>query len=193
MCLKNINFRTFINCFQCSKKVIKNCSIGKHNKPIKLHIRFGDYDNDILKKIILYGKNNASEIMTELGFIIGKLLLKDTRLNLKDYYLTPVPITKQKLLHRGFNQANILAESISKILSIDIMDILIKIKDTPDQVGLNFDQRLDNVKNVFKVKRQSPQNIILIDDIKTTGATLKECAYALKQQGAKNIIALTIV
>ncbi|BCX15576.1 MAG: hypothetical protein KatS3mg097_468 [Candidatus Parcubacteria bacterium] len=118
--------------------------------------------------------------------------MQTQNLNFDNYYLTPVPITQKKLLHRGFNQTNILAQAINQTAAIPIADILIKIKDTPDQVGLNLKERLENLKNSFNLKSLPPKNIILVDDIKTTGATLKECAETLKKAGAKNIIALTI-
>jgi competence protein ComFC len=86
-----------------------------------------------------------------------------------------------------------LAKTISENLGLKIFLGLEKIKETEDQVGLSFEERLTNLKNAFQVKEKPPNKIILIDDIKTTGATLKECAQILKKAGAKEIIALTIL
>ncbi len=102
-------------------------------------------------------------------------------------------MTKRKILQRGFNQAEILAETISKLSQIPLNKSLIKIKETKDQAELNFQQRQENVKFAFSVKEKPPPKVILIDDIKTTGATLRECAKVLKKNGTKNIIALTIL
>jgi competence protein ComFC len=113
--------------------------------------------------------------------------------NFKDYFLAFVPVTKRKLIDRGFNQSEVLAEKLAKNLNLNIFSGLIKSKDTEDQVKLDFEKRLNNLKDVFKVKSSPPKKIILVDDVKTTGATLKECAKVLKEAGAREIIALTIL
>jgi predicted amidophosphoribosyltransferase len=86
-----------------------------------------------------------------------------------------------------------LAQNLAKNLNLKIFSDLIKIKDTEDQVKLDFEKRLDNLKDVFIVKNHSPKKIILVDDVKTTGTTLKECAKVLKKAGTREIIALTIL
>jgi competence protein ComFC len=111
----------------------------------------------------------------------------------KDYSLAFVPVTKRKLIDRGFNQSEVLAEKLAKNLDLKIFSGLIKIKETEDQAKLDFEKRLNNLKDVFKVKSVPPKKIILVDDVKTTGTTLKECAKVLKEAEAKEIIALTVL
>ncbi len=143
---------------------------------------------------MLLGKDKAKEIFKDLGYFISKDLLSYWQIfEGKVYFLTPVPLTKTKLLKRGFNQSEILAKTISELTGYKIFNGLEKIKETKDQAELEFKERLQNLKFAFKLKEKPPQYVILIDDIKTTGTTLKECARLLKENGTKEIIALTIL
>jgi len=140
--------------------------------------------------MLLMGKNGYVEIFKDFGKIISRFL---KNYNFKDYSLSFVPITKKRLIERGFNQSEILAQELAKNLNLKIFSGLVKIKETEDQAKIDFEKRLNNLKNVFKITHLPPKKIILVDDVKTTGITLKECASVLKKAGAKEIIALTIL
>ena len=111
-------------------------------------------------------------------------------LDIKDFHLTFIPMTKKELKNRGFNQVEILANVISQKLGIKIFKGLIKIKETKQQALLNLEERKENIKNAFKCIETSPKKLILIDDIFTTGSTLLEASKVLKENGAKSIIGL---
>lgn len=189
-CINNLNFKINFYCLECGKRVNKKCNISNHSKLIKALISFGEYENQKLKELVIYGKENAYEIFNDLGFYISKELKK---FNFKDYVLVPIPLTRRKLLQRGFNQTEILAKKISEETGLKISKCLIKIKETKDQASLSYEERLKNLNNAFKVIGNVPEKIILIDDVKTTGTTLKESAKVLKEAGAKEIYALTIL
>lgn len=114
--------------------------------------------------------------------------------------LAPVPLHKKRLVWRGFNQAELLAEQISKKLKIRIYkDILIRQKNTAPQMEIkDKDERVKNVKDAFEAKKSFSQDefknriFILIDDVSTTGSTLQECAKALKTLKPKEIWAFVI-
>lgn len=92
--------------------------------------------------------------------------------------------TKQNI--RGFNQSQLLAKDIAKLLEVEICDVLRKNKATSKQAGTNKSQRSKNLKGKFAVKKDIvPENVMIIDDVHTTGATLNECAALLKSNGAK--------
>jgi competence protein ComFC len=188
--LRKLNFRPNFNCLECGQRVVERCRIKKHSNLIKYLISFGFYEDEFLKEIVLLGKDGYKEIFEDFGEIISDFL---KNYNFKDYSLAFVPVTKRKLIDRGFNQSEVLAEKLAKNLNLKIFSDLIKIKDTEDQAKLDFEKRLNNLKDAFKVKSFPPKKIILVDDIKTTGSTLKECAKVLKKAGAKEIIALTIL
>lgn len=110
--------------------------------------------------------------------------------------LTPVPLHPQKLAERGFNQSHLLASHIASALDIPIRsDLIQRTKATRPQAQLNREERQENVKGAFSVignARLDGETILLIDDVATTGATLKACAQALKDLGAGDIWALTV-
>ena len=110
--------------------------------------------------------------------------------------IIPVPIHKSKLKERGYNQCELIAKRLSKLLNISVdSNSLVKIKQTINQVDLNFKQRRENLKGAFKViEKNKIKNkvVLLIDDVYTTGSTLDACCYELKKAGAKEVFALTV-
>ena len=66
-----------------------------------------------------------------------------------------------------------------------------KVKDLPPQEKMDYLGRFDNMKGAFKLKQKPPQNLLVIDDVKTTGATLNEFAKLVKKHGCKNVYCLT--
>jgi len=110
--------------------------------------------------------------------------------------VVPIPLHRQKLAQRGFNQAKLLAEILAQKYSWKIDNkILQRTKSTRSQTGLPRLRRLTNVKDIFSVKAPESiknKNIILVDDVCTTGATLEEAAKILKQHGAAKVWAITL-
>lgn len=109
--------------------------------------------------------------------------------------LVPIPLHKNRKNWRGFNQAEILAKTLAKKFNVNCSDSLIRIVETKTQVGLDKNERRKNVNGAFKVKENSKvsgKNIILIDDVYTSGATMMEAAKVLKRAGAKNIWAMAV-
>ena len=110
--------------------------------------------------------------------------------------LVPVPLYSQRKKWRGFNQAEILAKSLSLQFNVPYFDLMNRFIETKPQVGLSREDRKENVKGAFALRkiitRVNGKNIILVDDVFTTGATLQECAKVLKQAGAGLIWSLTV-
>jgi ComF family protein len=107
--------------------------------------------------------------------------------------LIPIPLHPSRFRVRGFNQAEILGRLLAKRLHISIRtDILHRTRATPPQAEIKEKKRrLENMKNSF-VSRKVSGNILLFDDVCTTGATLQNAAGALKRAGARRIWAITI-
>lgn len=110
--------------------------------------------------------------------------------------IIPVPLHYTRLLKRKYNQSGLLAQKLSDMTSIPYNNFaLIRSRKTKPQVEVSGKERVINVKNAFSVKNQKlvkGKRIVLIDDIMTTGSTVKECAIALKKAGAKSVDILTI-
>lgn len=114
----------------------------------------------------------------------------------RDALLIPVPLHRARERVRGFNQSALIAEALGAKIGITVRgNILKKIKNTALQMALPREQRLKNVIGAYAVSDTDAvinRTIILLDDVKTTGATLKECARALQGAGAKKIWAITV-
>lgn len=107
--------------------------------------------------------------------------------------LVPVPLHIDRRRHRGYNQSTVLAKAIAERDGSKVReDLLERVRNTPQQARLNQKERQKNVKNAF---RASPEcaglSIVIVDDMRTTGATLRECAAALKKAGAAKVYAAT--
>jgi ComF family protein len=158
-----------------------------------------NYENFLIKKLISNFKYPPliKELKKELAFVIvSHFLLLDKKPNFSDFVLVPIPLSKKKLKWRGFNQAEEIAKELADFLKIPLIsDCLIKIKETRDQVELSEKERRENVKGVFFVKNKEKiigKNVLLVDDVFTTGATMEEAARVLKETGAKKIVGIVV-
>lgn len=107
----------------------------------------------------------------------------------------PVPLNRKRIKERGYNQSYLLALPFSLIIKKPLKkQALYRLKETRPQVGLNRHERLINVSEAFVANPQQVKgkNILLIDDVTTTGATLEACASALKLGGANDIVGFTL-
>lgn len=119
--------------------------------------------------------------------------------NFSNPLLVPVPMTRKDKRKRGWNQCELLAREISRVdrsLFMDFScDALVKIRQTDDQVGKDKGERALNLVNSFAVSRQEAvrgRNVIVLDDIITTGSTLGEARRALLQAGARVVVCVAV-
>lgn len=112
------------------------------------------------------------------------------------HLIIPVPLHRSKLRQRGYNQAVLLGQVLSRQLALPMLtDALIRTRRTEPQIELSGAERRLNVKGAFTVKKTAlieERRILLLDDVMTTGSTLDECAKELKKAGASSVIAVTI-
>lgn len=105
--------------------------------------------------------------------------------------VVPVPMYEQKKRERGFNQAGRLAELLAKSCKVRNLVMLERVRATKPMFGLKKKERKENVENAFRLRETCRVNtctrIILVDDVWTTGATMRECARILKETGAREI------
>lgn len=110
--------------------------------------------------------------------------------------IVPVPLHRWRLLHRRFNQSALMASALAKICGKKAgIQTLIRTRATPTQGYLRAGERARNVKAAFALHPAADvreKNILLIDDVYTTGATVSECAKALKEGGAATVNILTL-
>ena len=114
--------------------------------------------------------------------------------------ILPVPLHPIKRLERGFNQTDLLAQSLGRRLALSVWaDLLLRQKETPSQTRLNLEQRATNVRGAFRLSEESPKarslrdrDVIIVDDVFTSGATLRECAQVIKRAGARFVYLLAV-
>jgi ComF family protein len=108
--------------------------------------------------------------------------------------VTPVPLHEQRLTERGYNQSELLAIAFCRSIQLALRPHwLRRIRMTRQQVGLNMQERQENVAEAFAAAPDvAGQSILLIDDVYTTGATLRACANAAMEAGASAVYGLTL-
>ena len=165
-----------------------------NNKPIyKFHIfRYEELIRDL---IIQYKFNEKSYLYkTFCEFIVKN---KKTLDFIKSYdIIIPVPIHKKRYRARGYNQSELISKELARRCQLKCYnDILIKKVNNNAQSTLNKNERLENVKNVYKIIKPEKINnkkVLIFDDIYTTGATVQACALELKKAHTKEIGILTL-
>lgn len=133
------------------------------------------------------------------GIFLGKLLgeyLKNCQMHNKIDLIIPVPLHSLKKAERGFNQSFYIAKGVNQIFHRKVSDRFIKrIRYTESQTTMNIIQRRENISGAFRLKKMKSvngKNILLIDDVITTGATITECGLILKEANANKIYAASI-
>lgn len=152
------------------------------------------YQNKLVQKIL---KTYKYSYLKNLSKLLVQILEKQARrLNLPaNTIITNIPLHSTKLKERGFDQTEILAKGLAKQLNLTYIPLLKRQRRTKTQAQLTKKQRQQNMLNAFAATRQAgggDYNILLIDDITTTGNTLNQAAQALQQANYKKITCLVL-
>jgi len=159
-----------------------NCTNNSYLDGFFSCVEFDNYSQKVIYEI----KYN---FYYSIAYEIGLMMKNSLQLWGVSYdAIVPVPLSYKRYNWRGFNQSTILAKTID---SKKYANLLVRTRNTKTQVGLKKLARQKNLKNAFKTKQKPPENIVIVDDVFTTGTTLQECAKALKRSGAKKVYGLT--
>jgi ComF family protein len=136
-----------------------------------------------------------TKIGFEYGIWLGNILAEN---DLKNYdFIVPVPIHKVKKRERGYNQSDFIAKGVQQIIEKPILtDLLIRKKYTISQTLLSSSERKNNLENAFELNKKfniSGKNILLIDDVLTTGSTVNHCAITLLENSASKVDVATLI
>ena len=158
------------------------------------------YDGPIKKAIKKLKYKFVRDLVSELislAFLKGSTLYKVEPW--QETILTPVPLHWRRMAWRGFNQSEVLGKLIAQKLNIQfVSDLLIRKKYTQPQVKLKGKERKENIQGAFIINPHYPKlaishwELIIFDDVWTTGATLKTCGKVLKEAGAKKVWGMTL-
>lgn len=144
------------------------------------------YDGNIKKAVHRLKFSEYSELSKGMAFEIAKMIKTEFK-HINFDVITYVPITQKRQKARGYNQARLIAEELSKILGVPLEDTFYKAYENPPQRNQSSRQRRANVFAAFDINDGiDPTNktYLVVDDVKTTGATLSECAAVLDCYGA---------
>lgn len=183
-------------CSDCLQKVgISSGAFFKHQYLNGL-ISIWAYEGVVRKAILALKYRFASEIAREMAELFSQAL-KQRFLPFQDPILVPVPLARKRQNWRGFNQSAVLGKLICQKMNWDFQpDLILRHKNTRPQAELSQKDRRLNIQGVFVMNQSKMQNtgrdILIFDDVATTGATLEEAAKVLRHAGAKKIYGLTL-
>lgn len=190
-CCGNIidSTRTYSLCDHCMDHFRWDTGEGTCNGNIRLIrcVSYGIYERSLIFDLKYRGKKYVARVIAEI--MADKLL----SLGLEVDYLVPVPMFKEKEKKRGFNQTRLIANFLSKELSCNVTDCLVRTRATRPMRGLSEEQRAENIKGSITVSSgfdgfPKGKRVAVLDDFYTTGSTAKECIRALEVTGAEEIV-----
>lgn len=198
VCMASLDYLQGITCLHCGKQLNEqyqgsscpDCKAGRfHYDRAYSCFAYSGMGKELIYKLKYEGK-------TQLSGVIAALMEERLR-NERPAAdaVVPVPIHENKLRARGFNQSYLIAKELGKRLGKPLADCLIRTKDTTEQYNLDRTQRQLNINGAFSVKLMYNidkfKNILLVDDIYTTGSTVNECSKVLKAAGAGKVYVIT--
>lgn len=195
-CLKSLSYNDGVICEHCGRKTALPEEYCLTCKGILTSIDKGrscfNYEGAVRKLITgakYYGKKYLLDVFSEYLYsaYCKNLFVVD--------YLTYIPMTNKAQRKRGYNQSKVLCELLSKKVSVPVFEGVIKKKETKRQAKLDRSQRLKNLDGAFRIEDKKlikGKNVLIVDDVTTTGATGEAMAKKLKSAGAKAVYLLTV-
>ena len=197
-CLKKIRFCQFQACPVCQRSSITGATHPRCQTKYSLDglVSVSHFEGPVKAAIKKIKYKWVADLAEDLVGIILENLWKAKWLPQDEFIIVPVPLSPKRERWRGFNQSALLGKILAQRLELKFNgQILKKIKDTKPQVELSADERKKNLNGVFKVTAKDQvlgRSFLLVDDMVTTGSTLRNCASTLKRAGAGKVWALTL-
>lgn len=167
--------------------------------PFLRAVAYGSYDGGLRELIHLLKYNAVRPAANVLGRMLAEALVAlEPELGPGRVLVVPVPLYKGKRRHRGFNQAELIARSALNNLRDErllLTGVLLRTRATQSQIGLTSHQRRENMRGAFAVPSAAEvtgREIVLVDDVYTTGTTATECARVLRKAGAAKVWVATV-
>lgn len=174
-------------CNECENGLVKYSGKFRIPKVRKFTSAF-EYNKKIAPAVFIMKDGIGGNAPYALGKAVAECIKSE---NMNADFIVPVPLFKEDLRKRGFNQAELIAEETGFLLDMNVMNnLVIKNRKTLAQKNLTKIQRQNNLKNAFSVTDKAAvknKNILIIDDICTTGSTLSEITNLLLDSGASEI------
>jgi ComF family protein len=160
------------------------------------HRSYGRYRGKLKDAILLFKYRRFQVLGGDFARLIFRRLGKEENIWWKADVILPVPLHPKRLKKRGFNQAQVIAAELARIKGIKLEErALVKVKNVLPQTFLETEERKKNVSGAFRIvdkEKIKGKTVILVDDVYTTGSTVRECSMVLKKAGAKEVRVLTL-
>jgi ComF family protein len=169
--------------------------------PFERAVAFGSYDSGLRELIHLLKFNRVRPAASVLGRMLAETLAAlEPWVGEGTIPVLPVPLYKGKRRQRGFNQAELIVRAALKVYPQRdrfqlASDVLLRTRETHSQIGLSSHQRRENLRGAFRVARAGKvigREVVLVDDVYTTGTTASECARVLRRAGASKVWVATV-
>jgi competence protein ComFC len=188
-------------CLQCGRIIENNseivCTFCEKLKPkYDVGISVYSYTDDFKNALISYKFRHSFYRAKSFGYLISESYKK---LGVQADIIIAVPTSFQNMIKRGYNSSLEIAYCVSRELKTPIYDnAILKVKNNRQQSTVKLSERYQNVKNAFSINKKyinkiKGKEILLVDDVLTTGATASECSKVLKQYGATNVYLVTLL
>ena len=164
--------------------------------PFSAHRSAARYRGPLKDALLLFKYRRYRVLGANLAGFAAEALKKEDGLWSGVDLIVPVPLHRRRRWDRGFNQAEVLAREIGRIRRIPVeARALIKVRSVPPQTSLERDERRSNVRDAYRLDGAEglrDKVVLLVDDVYTTGSTLRECAGVLRNGGVKEVRAVTV-
>jgi len=193
-------------CAQCGRPIVSACVAEGNSPPLCYLCRSGIYAFDFARSFGAYAPRMSRAILllkygnvAPLGEWFARRLAALVQRQPRDFAadaVIPVPLDEQRRLERGYNQAELIARPLARLLGIPFRSyLLVRTRPRPNQLRLTHRERWETVRGAYathKAAQVDKLRVLLVDDVFTTGATLDACSRALKGAGAARVVGLTV-
>ena len=179
---------------------LRRCPVCRRiDRPFERAVAYGSYEGGLRELIHLLKYTGVRPAAKVLGRMLAESIAGlEPVFEQETVLIVPVPLFKAKRRQREFNQAELIARAALRLLGARFRlepDILQRTRDTQSQIGLTSHQRRENLRGAFAVARAQEvigREVLLVDDVYTTGTTATECARVLRKAGASRIWVATV-
>ncbi len=199
-CFSLLSFNTRVACLICTKSSIDGLTHHDCKGKYTIDGYFAAVRYKSIARKLLYQfkyKPYLTDLQTTICDLLHESLIQqELFMKLAAAYpiLIPIPLTAHRLQKRGYNQSEILANNLGKRFGFTVVNLLKRSKETKPQYGLKREERMENMRGAFGIADSkwfmyhgTKRTALLVDDVVTTGSTLKEAANVLKRNGFEKV------